>query len=62
MRELDVLLLRYLENDYPQGSEEEKAAFRELLALSDPELRAYLLAGEQTGQPATDKILRQMRH
>ncbi len=62
MRELDELLLRYLENDYSQGSEAEKAAFRELLTLSDPELRAYLLAGEQTGQTATDRILRQMRH
>lgn len=62
MRELDELLLQYLENDYRQGSDEKKEAFRELLALSDPELRAYLLGGEQTGQPAVDDILRQMRH
>lgn len=62
MRELDELLLQYLENDYRQGSDEKKEAFRQLLALSDPELRAYLLGGEQTGQPAVDDILRQMRH
>jgi len=61
MRELDELLLEYLENDYRQGSDEKKEAFRQLLALSDPELRAYLLGGEQTGQPAVDDILRQMR-
>ena len=62
MRELDELLLQYLENDYRQSSDEKKEAFRQLLALSDPELRAYLLGGEQTGQPAVDDILRQMRH
>lgn len=62
MRELDELLLQYLENDYGLGSDEKKEAFRQLLALSDPELKAYLLGGEQTGQPAVDDILRQMRH
>ncbi len=62
MRELDELLLQYLENDYRQSSDEKKEAFRQLLALSDPELKAYLLGGEQTGQPAVDDILRQMRH
>ena len=62
MRELDELLLQYLENDYGQSSNEKKEAFRQLLALSDPELKAYLLGGEQTGQPAVDDILRQMRH
>ncbi len=62
MRELDELLLQYLENDYRLGSDEKKEAFRQLLALSDPELKAYLLGGEQTGQPAVDDILRQMRH
>lgn len=62
MRELDELLLQYLENGYRQSSDEKKEAFRQLLALSDPELKAYLLGGEQTGQPAVDDILRQMRH
>ena len=62
MRELDELLLAYLENDYPGGSDENKDAFHELLALSDPDLRAYLLGGEDIGQPAMDEILRQMRH
>ena len=43
MRELDELLLRYLEEDYPDDSEADKAAFREVLTLSDPELNGYLL-------------------
>ena len=62
MRELDELLLKHLENDYPHASAEDKAAFREVLALSDPEIRAYLLGGEKTGKTATDRVIGQMRH
>ena len=62
MRELDELLLKYLENDFPQGSDDTKDAFCEILALSDPELRAYLLGGEDTGKSAMDDIIKKMRH
>jgi succinate dehydrogenase flavin-adding protein (antitoxin of CptAB toxin-antitoxin module) len=43
MRELDVLLERYLENIHTESSDAEKSAFQQLLALSDPELAGYLL-------------------
>ncbi len=43
MRELDVLLVAYLERRYEQAPDEEKAAFQSLLGLSDPELMSYLL-------------------
>jgi succinate dehydrogenase flavin-adding protein (antitoxin of CptAB toxin-antitoxin module) len=43
MRELDELLLGYFEHTYGRSSEAEKAAFRELLALPDPELATILL-------------------
>ncbi len=43
MRELDELLARYLASAYQRASETEKAAFRELLELPDPELIGYLL-------------------
>ena len=46
MRELDQLLLRFLENEYPVCGEVQKSAFRELLALPDPELIGYLLGGQ----------------
>ncbi len=46
MRELDQLLLRFLENEYPAAGETQKSAFRELLALPDPELIGYLLGGQ----------------
>jgi antitoxin CptB len=43
MRELDELLLQYLEDRYGQAGADEKAAFRALLELPDPELIGYLL-------------------
>jgi succinate dehydrogenase flavin-adding protein (antitoxin of CptAB toxin-antitoxin module) len=44
MRELDELLLGYFEQTYSGSSEAEKAAFRELLALPDPDLAGILLS------------------
>ena len=53
MRELDELLLRYLEQHYAEADAEEKAAFEAVLALADPELNSYLL---QRQTPSSDTI------
>jgi antitoxin CptB len=55
MRELDELLLRYLENQYATTSESDKEAFRALLELSDPVLNEYLL---QRVRPASEPVSR----
>ena len=55
MRELDELLVTYLEECYADDSDADKAAFREVLALADPELNAYLL---QRQQPSSETIAR----
>ena len=55
MRELDELLVAYLEECYADDSDADKAAFREVLALADPELNAYLL---QRQQPSSETIAR----
>lgn len=55
MRELDELLLAYLETRYPLADEAEKAAFEAVLALADPEINAYLL---QRQIPASEPIAR----
>jgi len=55
MRELDELLVRYLEDEYPCSGEDDKAAFRAVLALADPELNAYLL---QRQTPSSEPIAR----
>jgi antitoxin CptB len=59
MRELDQLLLRFLENEYPASGEAQKLAFRELLALPDPELIGYLLGGQI---PLDSKIANVVSH
>ena len=43
MRELDVMLLRYLERLWPTAASGERAAFAQLLELPDPELFGYLV-------------------
>ena len=43
MRELDVLLERYLRERYPSAPAAEQQAFEALLDLPDPELLALLL-------------------
>ena len=46
MRELDELLTNYLKNNYGQASKSEKNAFRQLLALPNPDLVDYLLEND----------------
>ena len=55
MRELDELLVHYLDEYYPDDSDIDKAAFRSVLDLSDPELNAYLL---QRQMPSSEPIAR----
>ncbi len=55
MRELDELLLGYLEQCYADDDETDKAAFREILGLDDPELNGYLL---QRQTPSSGPIAR----
>lgn len=54
MRELDVVLQRYLEDCYPQASAGEQQAFEALLQLPDPQLLAYLLG---TAKPAEPELI-----
>ncbi|MCI0434330.1 MAG: succinate dehydrogenase assembly factor 2 [Gemmatimonadetes bacterium] len=56
MRELDELLLRYLEHRLPQATPRERDAFACLLELPDPELFGYL-AGHRPRHAAADPTL-----
>jgi antitoxin CptB len=46
MKELDVMLERFARVALTRGSPEDRALFEQLLALPDPLLARYLLAGE----------------
>ena len=55
-KELDFLLLRYLDSGYLQADEEEKALFAQLLALEDDELVGVLM-GELDVETDEMKVL-----
>ena len=57
MRELDVLLSAYFEKVYPASDESQKAAFREVLELPDPELIDYLLSGKNPADPELANVV-----
>ena len=62
MRELDLLLADFLANDYAGAGNEQKAAFRALLSLSDPELIGYLLGGQNPEEEGIAGIVRHIRN
>ena len=55
MKELDALLTAYLDAHYDRVGDDEKAAFRSLLELPDPELVGYLL---QRKRPESEPLSR----
>jgi antitoxin CptB len=66
MRELDVLLLRYLEREFPAASPAAQEAFEALLSAQDPEI-VDLLAGRTVADDASlndviQRLLAQSRH
>lgn len=45
MRELDLILIRYLEQRWPGATATERTAFELFLQLPDPQIAGYLLGG-----------------
>ena len=58
MKELDVVLTRYLEDHYASSSEDEQEQFQRLLQMPDPDLYSLLLGREQASDPGLARILR----
>jgi antitoxin CptB len=46
MRELDVLLTRYVDEEFATAAPEQQEAFRRLLDMQDPVMHAYFLGRE----------------
>lgn len=62
MRELDELLSGYFERSYGASSEAEKAAFRDLLALPDPDLARYLVTGQASADGVSASVIERIRN
>jgi antitoxin CptB len=57
MKELDLLLLDYLQRDWPLASASERGAFARILELPDPVLAAYLLGHAECTEPELAPLL-----
>jgi antitoxin CptB len=58
MKELDLLLVRYLKGAFVQASSEQRAAFVEFLELPDPDIASYLVAGHVPPEPRFAELCR----
>jgi antitoxin CptB len=61
MKELDVLLERWLARDAASATASTLSTFENLLGLQDPELARYLLKGEPHPDPATAALISRLR-
>jgi len=61
MRELDVLMLRYLEDSFESASAEEQQGFVDLLALEDPILFGFVVGREEPQDDLLQKLVQKIR-
>jgi len=57
MREIDVVLVRFLETGYAQASADDRSAFEELLTLPDVDILALLTGRAGSDDPAIRRAL-----
>jgi antitoxin CptB len=57
MKELDVLLARWLERHWPGADAERRRAFAWLLEQPDPDLADWLIGGARPADPAHAALL-----
>lgn len=61
MKELDLLLLDYLERHYPQADRISQQAFARMLELQDPELHSLLLGRSVSGDREISNVIAVLR-
>ena len=61
MKELDVVLTRYLDTRYAAAPPAERACFSRLLDMTDPELFGLLLGREAAGDPELEAFVQGLR-
>jgi antitoxin CptB len=60
MRELDVLLLRWLDEDFPSASVAERRAFEQLLSWQDPDIVDLLAGRVRSDDPALRHVVERL--
>lgn len=61
MKELDLVMTRYLDNHYETASLDEQALFKILLDMPDPDLYALLLGRSKAPTQKLDDFTQSMR-
>ncbi|MDO4776268.1 MAG: succinate dehydrogenase assembly factor 2 [Cardiobacteriaceae bacterium] len=61
MKELDLLVEGYLEDDYPHASAEDRRAFETLLEYQDPLILDLLFARCEDPDPAVQSLIGRLR-
>jgi antitoxin CptB len=61
MKELDVLLLRFLEQHYPAADASAQQAFAQMLEMQDPDIHALLLGRGQTKDSELSNVIAILR-
>jgi antitoxin CptB len=62
MKELDLVLVRYLRSRYETAPSDERVAFAEFLELPDPDIARYLIAGDVPDDPRHAALCRKLVH
>jgi antitoxin CptB len=61
MKELDLLLVAWLDESWDASTHDERARFAHFLELPDPQLAGYLLRDETPVDDAFEPLARQLR-
>jgi len=61
MKELDLMLRRYLDERWSIASADEKAVFEAFLELPDPVIAGYLLGGAESNDPEVQGLVEALR-
>ena len=61
MKELDVVMSRYLEQHYADAGSEERRQFESLLEMQDPELYNLMLGRIEAPDPTLEPLLELLR-
>lgn len=61
MKELDLVLMRYLRGGWPSAGATERACFERVLDLPDPVLAAFLTGRERAADPELQSLVERLR-
>ena len=61
MKELDVVLTRYLDRGFSEASQQEQQAFRDLLEMPDPDLFSLLLGRITAPDNAVNSLVQKLK-